>query len=285
MAMHHLVRHWFYLFVLGSVMLEILYFRVIPHRPYPFKEMFASVGVWILRMPVRLLRPLIVAPIAYFVWAHRLTTVPLNSLWGLLLLFLGTEVTYYWMHRASHEIRWMWASHVVHHTPEQIHLASAFRLGATELFSGAWLFHVPLYWLGFNPLAVSGMLAINLAYQYWLHTDLIGRLGPLEWVFNTPSHHRVHHASNEEYLDSNYGGILIVWDRLFGTFMREEPRTAIRYGLVHPLGSLNPFTLLFHEWIAMGRDFAQAHTVRERLRQLFGRPANSLALGMQRAGQ
>jgi sterol desaturase/sphingolipid hydroxylase (fatty acid hydroxylase superfamily) len=282
---HHALYHWVYPFILGSILLEILYFLVIQHRSYPFREMLASVSIWILRLPVRLLRPVVVAPAAYFFWMHRVATVSIDSFWGLLLLFLGTEFTYYCMHRASHEIRWLWASHVVHHTPEQIHLASAFRLGATELFSGGWLFHLPLYWLGFSPLAVSGMLGVNLFYQFWLHTDLVGRLGPLEWIFNTPSHHRVHHASNAAYLDRNYGGILIVWDRLFGTFAQEEAQTPITYGLVHPIGSLNPLRVLFHEWVAMGRDFIRARTVRERLRQLFGRPADSLACAMPRSSR
>jgi sterol desaturase/sphingolipid hydroxylase (fatty acid hydroxylase superfamily) len=208
--------------------------------------------------------------------------VPLNTAWGLGLLFLGTEFAYYWSHRAGHEVRWMWASHAVHHTPEQIHFASAFRLSVTEVISGNWLFYLPLYLLGLSPLAVGGMLAVNLFYQFWLHTDLVGRLGPLEWVFNTPSHHRVHHASNTEYLDRNYGGILIVWDRLFGTYAEEHPQTRIVYGLVHPIGNLNPFKILFNEWIAIARDVKRARCWRERLTQLFGRPGDSLASATSR---
>ena len=166
----------------------------------------------------------------------------------------------------------MWASHIVHHTPETIHFASAFRLSATEVFSGSWAFYLPLHLLGFNPLAVAGMLSVNLFYQFWLHTDLVGRLGPLEWVLNTPAHHRVHHASNTEYLDRNYGGILIVWDRLFGTFAAEQAQTPIVYGLVHPLGSLNPFKVLLSEWLAIARDVRRARTWRERFTQLFAQP-------------
>jgi sterol desaturase/sphingolipid hydroxylase (fatty acid hydroxylase superfamily) len=120
------------------------------------------------------------------------------------------------------------------------------------------------------------MMTVNLFYQYWLHTDLIGRLGPLEWVLNTPSSHRVHHASNSEYLDRNYGGILIIWDRVFGTYAREKPETPITYGLVHPVGSRNPLTLTFHEWRAMAADVLRARSLREQLRQLFGRPSESL---------
>jgi sterol desaturase/sphingolipid hydroxylase (fatty acid hydroxylase superfamily) len=171
----------------------------------------------------------------------------------------------------------MWASHVVHHTPEHIHFASALRLGLTEIVSGSWLIFVPLPLLGFNPLAVAGMLAANLFYQFWLHTDVIGRLGPLEWVFNTPSHHRVHHASNEEYLDRNFGGMLIVWDRLFGTFAEEQPQIAIKYGLVQPVGTLNPLMLAFHEWAAMAKDFRNAASWHDRLTLLFGRPGAVIA--------
>jgi sterol desaturase/sphingolipid hydroxylase (fatty acid hydroxylase superfamily) len=166
----------------------------------------------------------------------------------------------------------MWASHVVHHTPRQIHLASAFRLGLTAELSGIWLFFAPLPLLGFHPLGVALMLAANLFYQFWLHTDIVGRLGPLEWIFNTPSHHRVHHASNPEYLDKNFGGILIVWDRLFGTFASERPEIPIRYGLTHALDTYNPLLIAFHEWIAMARDVRASRTWCERWRLMFGAP-------------
>lgn len=275
MHLHHL-RLWFYPVILIAVLGEIGWYVLVWKRAYPWREMLSSVAVFILRIPMKMLRPLIVLPPGYLVWSHRLTTVPLNTVWGVGLLFLGVEFAYYWMHRSAHEIRWMWASHMVHHTPQHIHFASAFRLGGTEVFSGSWLFYVPLYWLGLNPAAVSAMLAVNLAYQFWLHTDIVGRLGPVEWIFNTPSHHRVHHASNGACLDKNYGGILIVWDRLFGTFAAEEHQPEIVYGLVHPIGTLNPFRIFFHEWIVMAGDFARATSWRARLQQLFGRPGDSL---------
>ena len=273
---HHL-RLWLAPFLLAGILLELIGYLLVQRRSYPWREALASVGTAMLRLPVRVLRPLIIAPVAAFAWEHRIATIPLHDVSGLLLLFLGTEFAYYWMHRFSHEIRWMWASHVVHHTPEHIHLASAFRLGATEVFSGGWLCYVPLYLLGLHPLAVSSMLGVNLFYQFWLHTDLIGRLGPIEWVFNTPSHHRVHHASNAGYLDRNYGGILIIWDRLFGTFAQERRDLPIVYGLVHPIGSLNPLRVAFHEWGAMVRDVRRASSWQDRFRQLFGRPGESLS--------
>lgn len=275
--LHHAARGWLWPVIAAAIALEAAWYLVARRRSYPWREMWASIGVYLLRLPVRLLRPLTVLPLAFLVWSHRIATLPLDTVWGWAAVFVGVELAYYWMHRLSHEVRWLWASHIVHHTPEHIHLASAFRLGATELLSGNWLFYLPLYWLGLNPLAVAGMQAINLAYQFWLHTDVIGRLGPLEWLFNTPSHHRVHHASNGEYLDRNYGGILIVWDRLFGSFADERPEVPLVYGLVHPIGSLNPLVIAFHEWVAMARDFARAGSWQARLTQLFGRPASSLA--------
>jgi sterol desaturase/sphingolipid hydroxylase (fatty acid hydroxylase superfamily) len=137
-----------YPYVAGGVALEIICFLFVRKRNYPWSEMFTSIGVFLVRLPAKLLGPVIVLPVSYFVWSHRLMTIPYNTAWGLALLFLGTQLAYYWSHRAGHEIRWIWATHVVHHTPEQIHLASAFRLSPTEVLSGQWLFHMPLTWWG-----------------------------------------------------------------------------------------------------------------------------------------
>ena len=274
---HHLFGRWFFLFILGSIALEIGWYLLIQRRAYPWRETATTIGVYLLRLPMRLVAPAVVAPLSFLLWSWSAFRIPYDTVWGLALLFLAEEFTYYWMHRCSHEIRWLWASHVVHHTPEHLHLASAFRLGATELFSGNWLFHLPLYLLGFNPVAVAVMSGINLSYQFLLHTEAVGKLGPLEWVLNTPSHHRVHHASNPEYVDRNYGGMVIIWDRLFGTFAAECPETTIVYGLSHPLHSANPLRVAFHEWLALAGDARRARSWPERLRQLFGRPGDSLA--------
>lgn len=276
MRARHVLGHWFVPFILGSIVLEIGWYLLIQRRAYPWRETATSVGVYLLRLPMRLLAPAVVVPVSFLLWSWSPFHIPFNTWWGLALLFTAEEFAYYWMHRCSHEIRWLWASHVVHHTPEHLHLASAFRLGATELLSGNWLFHLPLYLLGLNPVAVGAMSAINLSYQFLLHTEAVGRLGPLEWVLNTPSHHRVHHASNPEYLDRNYGGMVIVWDRLFGTFAQERPESPRVYGLAHPLHSANPLRVAFHEWFALMGDARHARSWPERLRQLFGRPGESL---------
>lgn len=265
-----------YPIILGAIALEIAWYLLVRRRSYPWRELLTSACIFAMRLPTKILQFGLLAPITAFVWSQRLFTIPLDTWWGLALLFLGEELCYYWLHRCSHEIRWMWASHAVHHSPEQIHLASAFRLSVTDTVSGGWIFFLPLIAIGFHPAGVAGMLTVNLFYQFWLHTDIVGRLGPLERVLNTPSHHRVHHATNPEYLDRNYGGILILWDRVFGTFAAEQPGKAIAYGLVQPIGSANPVTILFHQWLAMARDVASAGSWRERLRQLFGRPGDSL---------
>jgi sterol desaturase/sphingolipid hydroxylase (fatty acid hydroxylase superfamily) len=268
---HHAALHGRLLLIIAAVAAEIVWFAA-RRRSYPWPEMAVSIAVFVMRMPVKAATALIVTPIGFFVYAHRVATVPLDALWGWGLLLLAEEFAYYWMHRAGHEVRWLWASHVVHHTPERLHLASAVRIGATEFLSGNWLFFMPLPLLGFSPLAVGAMLSLNLFYQFWLHTELVGRLGPIEWIFNTPSHHRVHHASNSEYLDRNYGGVLIIWDRLFGTFAEEKPHTKIVYGLVHPVGTLNPLKIVVHEWVALIRDVACARSWSEGWTCLFGPP-------------
>jgi sterol desaturase/sphingolipid hydroxylase (fatty acid hydroxylase superfamily) len=188
------------------------------------------------------------------------------------LLFIGQEFCYYWHHRAAHRVRWFWATHCVHHSPNELTLASALRLGLTGKISGAALFFVPLVWLGYAPVAVLATVGLNLLYQFWLHATWIPKLGPLEWVLNTPSHHRVHHASNPEYLDRNYGGVLIVFDRLFGTFSAEREAVAPRYGLTTPLRSYNPLRIALHGWQALARDLVATRGWRARLRVLFGPP-------------
>ncbi|MBI1361219.1 MAG: sterol desaturase family protein [Alphaproteobacteria bacterium] len=186
--------------------------------------------------------------------------------------FVLVEFVYYWFHRWSHTVRWLWASHSVHHSPSEFTLPAAIRLGWTGVLSGGWLLFVPLVIAGFPPVVIAALLAFNLSYQFFLHTEAVGRLGPLEQVLNTPSHHRVHHASNLEYLDRNFGGVLIVFDRLFGTFSEEHPETSPRYGLVHPNPSKNPITISLAEWRRLLADAGKARTVSDLANTLVGRP-------------
>ena len=168
-----------------------------------------------------------------------------------IVLFLGVDCAYYWFHRIAHLYNAPWAGHVVHHSSEDYNLAVALRQGTFQgVFS--WVFYLPLALVGFPPSWFAAMLSFDVLYQFWIHTRAIGKLGPLEWVLNTPSHHRVHHARNPKYLDKNYAGTLIIWDRMFGTFVPEEEEPV--YGLTKPLNSWNPLWANLHVWRDLCRD-------------------------------
>lgn len=239
---------------------------------YDWRAFAASMADAVVRRSVDALGLSLAAPLAAQAHAHRLGDIGLDTPHAVIALFLGVELSYYAMHRASHRVRWFWASHAVHHSPNQLTLAAALRLGWTGRLSGTVIFFTPLVWIGFDPVAVFGTLAIVLLYQFGLHAPWIPRLGPLEWVFNTPSHHRVHHACNAEYLDCNYGGVLIVFDRLLGTFVAERDDVAPRFGLTEPLTTHNPLHIALHGWYRLLADLARCHSPLAVLRTLFGPP-------------
>lgn len=192
-----------------------------------------------------------------------------SSPWTWLLGMLGVDFLYYWWHRASHEVNLLWAAHVVHHQSEDYNLAVALRQAFLTNIT-VIPFYLPLALLGVPPLVVAAARGIDSLYQFWIHTELIGRLGPLERVLNTPSHHRVHHAINPQYLDRNYAGILITWDRLFGTFEPERERPV--YGITKPLRSLNPLWANFHYYFDIAAVAATATRWQDRLRAPFAHP-------------
>jgi len=185
------------------------------------------------------------------------------------LLFFADDLAYYWFHRLHHEVRVLWASHVVHHSSVHYNLSTALRQSWTPMTSLP--FWLPLALLGIPPWMIFLQQSVSLLYQFFLHTERINVLPrPIELVLNTPSHHRVHHGSNAEYLDRNYGGILVVWDRLFGTFAPE--RAAVRYGLTRNINTYNPLRVATHEFAAIWADARAARTWRHRLGYVFGRP-------------
>jgi sterol desaturase/sphingolipid hydroxylase (fatty acid hydroxylase superfamily) len=246
-------------------------------QPYDWLACWASLADAVGRRAVDALGLSIATPLLAWVHAHRLTDLPLHGAWAWLGLFLGEELCYWAYHRCAHRVRWFWASHAVHHSPNELTLAAALRLGWTGKLTGTAVFFAPLVWLGFAPAAVLGMLAVNLLYQFWLHATWIPKLGPLEWVFNTPAHHRVHHAANTAYLDCNFGGVLIAFDRLFGSFVAERADLPPRYGLVHPLHSHNPVHIALHEWLNLWRDLRAAPGLMARWRVLCGPPGGASA--------
>jgi sterol desaturase/sphingolipid hydroxylase (fatty acid hydroxylase superfamily) len=201
-------------------------------------------------------------------YAHRIATVPHTALAFAALVVLE-DLTYYAFHRVAHVSRLWWAAHEAHHSSEAYDFSTAVRQTWTGWVHG-WVFWLPLPLLGFPVEWVLLQQGVSLVYQFFVHTELVGKLGPLEWVLNTPSHHRVHHATNLEYLDKNFAGIFIVWDRLFGTF--EPERAPCRYGILKPLPSRNPLGVAFAQWVSMGRDVARARSWRGRLGYLFAPP-------------
>lgn len=234
-----------------------------PHlQGYTFKDTVASlsmgVGNLLLKYGTR----------AGFVWLYfaiyefRLFELPADAWWVWLLLFVAEDFCYYWYHRCAHEVRILWAAHVNHHSSTHYNLSTALRQSWSAFLLG-WIFWVPLLLLGFHPVMIFAAQAWSLLYQFWIHTEAIDRMGPLEWVFNTPSHHRVHHGSNPKYLDRNHAGILIIWDRLFGTFQAEEERPT--YGLTKNIRSHNPVVIALHEYAAIARDLWTAKSWRGRL--------------------
>ncbi|MCL6268616.1 sterol desaturase family protein [Sansalvadorimonas sp. 2012CJ34-2] len=182
---------------------------------------------------------------------------PIDTHSIILVLFLA-DLTYYVEHYALHKIRLLWMVQAVHHSSPVMNTATAFRFSLFDPIAPMF-FHLPLVLMGFNPILVLSAEVIVQAYQFWLHNEMIGKLGPLEWIFNTPSHHRVHHGSDKKYLDKNFGGILIVWDRLFGTFQKEEEVPA--YGLTTPMTSKNPITVQFSEFPGLFKDLRKAKSL------------------------
>ena len=260
------------LVVLAAVMLEGLVRTFLLRLPYDWRACGASLGDAVGRRALDALGLTLAAPALVFAHAHRLQTIELSTPIAFALLFFGQELCYYVYHRAAHRVRWFWATHSVHHSANELTLAAALRLGWTGKLTGSALFFAPLVWLGFPPLAVAAALAANLLWQFWLHAPWLPRLGPLERVFNTPAHHALHHASNPEYLDCNYGGVLIVFDRLFGTFRERRPEVEPRYGLTVPLLSHNPIVIALHGWRALARDLRQAPGLVAAVRLVFGPP-------------
>ena len=184
-------------------------------------------------------------------------------LWAWPLCFVLDDLAYYWVHRFGHRVRWFWASHVNHHSSQHYNLSTALRQTWTGYFTLSFLFKSPLVLLGFHPVMIAICAGFNLVYQFWIHTEAIGRMPRwFEAVMNTPSHHRVHHATNPRYLDRNYAGVFIVWDKMFGTFEPEvtqaEGGERIRYGIVRQLGSFNLIWAVFHEWVGIAQDMWRA---------------------------
>ncbi len=226
-----------------------------------------------LRVGLQIAPPFTLAtPLIMWAHAHRVGTVVPDGREAVRALFIGQEFCYYSLHRAALRVRWFWCSHAVHHSLNALKLAAAFRIGITGRPFGNMLFYIPLVWLGFPAQVVFQTLAIALLYKFWIHAAWIPRCGWLEYMLNTPSTQRLHHAARPAYLDASYGGLLIVFDRLFGTYRAKHHDLPCRYGLVHPITGHNLLHIEFHQWKALWRDLAGARRLRTIVDHLFMPP-------------
>lgn len=259
--------------ILGEALVMIL-----RGKAYPMKHTGVSLLIWAGHLVTQAAtHGILYTVLAVAVYEMRLTTIPIALDWqhlpALVALFLLTDFAFYVEHRCSHRIRLMWASHSVHHSIEEMVFSAAFRLSWTPLLSGVFLFYLPIMWIGFDPIYVMGFASVGLMYQFFVHTELVPRIGWLEWIVNTPSAHRVHHASNPEYLDKNFGGVLLIWDRLFGTYEAERPEIKTVYGLVHPRSRpYNPFVVCYEEFWSILKDLFRAKHWRDRWNYLWAPP-------------
>jgi len=214
---------------------------------YETKDTFTSLALGIGNVLVGFVTKAMIWVVLSFIYQYRFFTLPSDTWWFWVLLFFADDFSYYWFHRCSHAMGWLWASHVVHHSSERYNLAAALRQTWTGNLTGAFLFWAWMPLVGFDPLYILFMQQISLIYQFWIHTETIHKTPKwFEFIFNTPSHHRVHHGSDIKYLDRNHAGILIIWDRMFGTFKAEEERPT--YGLTNNIKSFNPVVVALKTW-------------------------------------
>ena len=254
------------LFIL--VIAEAIY--MIKEHRHDNKDMLVSIGLALGALPVSLLIKGMVIYIYMLIYQFKLFNLSANW-WAWIICFFADDISYYWYHRLSHQIRFLWASHMVHHSSEQFTFSAGLRVPWTSNISGTFLFWAWMPMIGIEPWMVIFMKSASVIYQFWMHTETIVKLPKwFEAVFNTPSHHRVHHSSDVEYLDKNHAGTLIIWDKLFGTYKEEDFKP--KYGLTENIKSSNPFVIEFHEWKNLLKDFKKTKSVRQRTRYLFNAP-------------
>ncbi len=250
--------------------IEMVAARVLERRVYSFADSFTDLGCGLIEQLLGVLvkASLFAAYLALYAKA-RFFDLPPDSWIVFGACFLAVDFFYYWFHRMSHEIGAFWAAHSVHHQSEEYNLTVALRQGAFQGFI-SWVFYLPLAVVGFAPVTFITCSALNTLYQFWIHTRLIGKMGPIEWIFNTPSHHRVHHGRNPRYIDRNHAGVFIIWDRMFGTFVPETDEPL--YGVVKPLLSANPLWANFAGWADLFSVATRSRHFQDRLRPFIEAP-------------
>lgn len=263
--------HYAIPFFILTLIIEIIADAKGKSKAYQTKDAITSITMGLGNVAIGLVSKGLIFAIFYYLYSNfRVFTIPFTW-WAWVLILFADDLAYYWFHRISHVSRFFWASHIVHHSSQKYNLSTALRQTWTGSFS-SFIFWLPLPLLGFHPVMILAQMSISLIYQYWIHTEFIKKMPNwFEAIFNTPSHHRVHHATNPQYLDRNHAGIFIIWDRIFGSFEPEVEKP--NYGLVKNIDSFNPLYVAFHEWISMGRDFFTSNTsFFNRIKYLFKPP-------------
>ena len=246
----------FFFLLLGIELAAIKLWRA--RGKMPAKDALTGIATGVLSDPINGFSAFITLGILALVAPFQIVTLPV-TIGTFLLCFFLDDLRFYCHHRVAHRCRWVWAMHVVHHSSEEYNLAVALRQGWTKHFTGTMLFKIPLVLVGFDPVMVTFCGVLNASFQFMLHTETVHKLPRwVEFIFNTPSHHRVHHATNPRYLDANYAGTFIIWDRLFGSFVAEDAAEPPVYGLVKNLKTFNIFKVLTHEYVGIAQDVSRS---------------------------
>lgn len=258
-----------------AMIIEVIGYRA-QKKAYPWEEAGVSLALMFGHiLTTTAAHAIIFGFFAFGVYHYRLFTLTVDlDHWYLgVLLFFLCDFAYYVMHRASHSINLLWASHSVHHSAQRLIILASARLTWTPIISGVFLFYLPIVWLGFSPEWVFGMVNATLAYQFFIHTELVPRLGWLENIFDTPSNHRVHHGTNDLYINKNYGGVLMIWDQIFGTYQPERADMKTTYGLVPaPARPSNVINIAFGHFFSIARSILKAPNWKSRFNMIFGPP-------------
>ena len=265
------------LLALSPIFVAFIIYEFVKHRNrYDIKDSLTNTALALMHQGSEANALLLLMP--FFYWLHQFAVFDITlSLTTVFIAFLLQDFLYYWFHKASHHIHWLWAAHVVHHSSTKMNFSTAFRQSLMYPLAGMWIFWLPMILIGFNPNTVFTVVALNLAFQFFVHTEIVDKLGWFEKVFNTPSHHRVHHSINKAYLDKNFAGVLIIWDKHFGTYVEEnsEKNGLCRYGIIGQIQSNNPFFISFHQWLYMFKTAGKAQGFKAKLRVLFTYPTSS----------
>ena len=265
------------LLALSPIFVTFIIYEFVKHRNrYDIKDSLTNTALALMHQGSDAIALLLLMP--FFYWLHQFAIFDITlSFTTVFIAFLLQDFLYYWFHKASHHIHWLWAAHVVHHSSTKMNFSTAFRQSLMYPLAGMWIFWLPMILIGFNPNTVFTVVALNLAFQFFVHTEIVDKLGWFEKIFNTPSHHRVHHSVNKAYLDKNFAGVLIIWDKLFGTYVEEnaEKNGPCRYGIIGQIQSNNPLYISFHQWLYMFKTAGKAQGFKAKMRVLFTYPTSS----------